>query len=115
MGLSCRRQVDGVERRVDDAHGAAPRLDLQQVAARPRHAEHVAERAEGDIGLRGNGVGPVDHLQGRDAHRTTGAVDEFHLRRQHPVEAVLDDGVRLPAADFHQGPRSPHGAGDGCG
>ncbi len=35
-----------IERRVDDAHVAAARLDREQVALAARHAQHVAERAE---------------------------------------------------------------------
>ena len=35
--------------------------------------------------------------------------------RQQLVEAELDDAVRLPAADFHDGPRPRDPAGDRCG
>jgi hypothetical protein len=33
-------------------------------------------------------------------------VDQFHLIRQETVDAVLHDGVSLPAAHFHEYPRS---------
>ena len=34
---------------------------------------------------------------------------------QQAVDAVLDDGVRLAAADLHDGPRPGHGADNGVG
>ncbi len=107
------RQADGVEGRVDDADVAAVRLELEQVAARARHAEHVAEGAEGDVRPRGDGVSAVDHLQRGDAHGASRPVDQFHLRRQQAVDAVLDNGVRLAAADLHDGPRPGNGARNG--
>ena len=33
-------------------------------------------------------------------------MDELDLARQQAVEAMLDDGVRLPAAHFHERPRA---------
>ena len=44
-------------------------------------------------------------LERGHAHRTAGPVHELDLRRQHPVDAVLDDGVGLAAADLHEHPR----------
>ena len=72
-----RGQVHGIERRIDDAHVAALRFELQQIAVRAGHAQHVAEGAEDDVGPGGDGVGPVDHLQRRDADRTAGAVHQL--------------------------------------
>ena len=76
-----RRQVDGVERRIDDADVAALRFELQQIAVRAGHAQHVAEGAEDDAGPGGDGMGPVDHFQRRDAHRAAGAVHQLEPRR----------------------------------
>ena len=66
-------------------------------------------------GRDGDGVGPVDHLQRRHADRAAGAVHQLDARRQDVVDAVLDDRVRLAAADFHDGPGPRDGAGDGRG
>ena len=60
-------------------------------------------------GRRGDGVRPVDGLERGHAHRAAGAVHQLDLGRQHPIDAVADDGVGLAAADLHQHP----GAGDG--
>ena len=95
-----------VQRRVDDPHVAAFRLDVEQALRRTGHAQHVAERAEDHVRPLGDGHGLVDHLDGRDAHRAAGAVDESDFARQQVIEAALDDGVRLAAADFHDRPRA---------
>src|SRR5690606_15441721 len=47
------RDFERVQRRVDDAYVAAARFGRQQIAARARYAEHVAERREDDVRLRG--------------------------------------------------------------
>ena len=61
------------------------------------------------------GVGAVDHFQAGDADRAAGAVNQFDFLGQDFVDAVFDDGVRLPAADFHDRPGPGDGAGDGVG
>ncbi len=63
-------------------------------------------------GLRANGVGPIDHLERRDAHRASGAMHKFHILRQQRVQTVFDDGVGLTAADLHQHPRARGGSPD---
>ena len=99
------RELHRVERRVDDAHVAAGGLDGEQIAVRARHAQHVAERAEDDVGPRGDLDRLVDHLERRDADRAARAVDQRDLRRQQLVDAELDDRVGLAAADLHERPR----------
>src|ERR671934_2091429 len=47
----------------------------------------------------------VDLLEWRDAHGAAGTVDQLDLRRQEAVDPVLDDRVRLSAADLHERPR----------
>ena len=49
-------------------------------------------------------MGPVDHLQRRHADRAARPVDQFDLGGKQLVDAVLDDRVRLPAADLHDRP-----------
>src|SRR5262249_6852864 len=90
-------------------------LQLEQVAAGAGDAEHVAEGAERDVRPRRDGVGPVDRLQRGHTHRAARPVDEFHPGREQPVDAVLDDGVGLPAAHLHDRPRPGDGAGDRTG
>ena len=107
-----RREVHGVERRIDDPDVAALRLELQEVAARAGDAQHVAERAEDHSGPRRDRVGAVDRLQRSDADRAAGPVDQLELRRQDAIEPVLDDAVRLAAADLHDGPRPRDGLCD---
>jgi hypothetical protein len=73
------RELHGVQRRVDDAHVAAVRLHGQQVGVAARHAQHVAERREDDVGRRCDGDGAVDHLERRHAHGAAGTVDQLDL------------------------------------
>ncbi len=70
-------EFDGVERRIDDAHVAAAALDLKEVALGAGDAEHVAEGAEDDAGLRGDGQSLVDEFERRDADGAAGAVNHF--------------------------------------
>ena len=102
------RESDGVERRVEHPHVAAAGLHREEVELGAGDAEHVAERGEGDLGAAGDGDGAVDQLERRDADGAARAVDERDELGEHPVEAVLDERVGLPAADLHEGP----GAGD---
>ena len=105
------REFDSIERRVDHAYVAAAALDLEEIALGPRNAQHVAEGAEDDAGLGGDGERLVNEFERSDANRAAGTVNHLDtcLRpvRQHLVDAVFDNRVRLPAADFHDlpGPR----------
>ena len=49
-------------------------------------------------------MGPIDHLQRRDADRAARPVHQFNLGRQDAIDAVFDDRVGLAAADFHDRP-----------
>src|SRR5262249_12787742 len=79
---------------------------------RPWHAQHVAERGEDDAGPLRDRVRLVDLLERRDADRASGAVNELDAGREQSIDAVLDDRVRLPPADLHQGPRPRRDAMD---
>ena len=57
----------------------------------------------------------VNQLDGRDADRAAGAVDERDLAGQQLVEAEFDDGMGLAAADFHERPGARRDAGDFVG
>jgi len=92
-----------------DAHVAALRLHRQQVLTRARHAQHVAEGAEGEARARRERERAVDHLERRDADGAAGSVDELHARRQQSVQAELEDGVGLAATDLHERPGSARG------
>ncbi len=69
-----------------------------------RNAQHVSERGEDHVRLGGNLRGFIDQFDGRDAHRAAWAVQQRYLRWQQLIYAKFDDGVGLPAADFHQRP-----------
>ena len=56
------------------------------------------------FGMPRNGMGLVDHFQRRHANRAARPMHQLHAFRQQMIDAVLDDGVRLPAADLHQHP-----------
>ena len=103
-------EIDGVERRIDDAHIAAAALYLEQIAVSAGNAQHVAKRTEDDAGLRGNGQGLVDEFERRDADGAAGAVNHFDTRagagRKHLVDSIFDNRVSLAAADFHDLPRA---------
>ncbi len=108
-----RREVHRIHWRINDAHvRPALRFQLQQIAARSRHAQHVAERTERHLRPRDDGVRPVDHLHRRDADRAAGAVHQFDRFGENFINAIFDDGVRLPAADFHDDPGPGRGAGN---
>ena len=70
-------EFNGVQRRIDDAHVAAAALDLEEVALGAGNAQHVAEGAEDDAGLRGDGQRLVDQFERRDADRAAGAVNHL--------------------------------------
>ena len=95
-----------IDRRIDDAHIGAARFEHEQVDLRTRHAQHIAEGAENDVGPLRDGVRLVDHLQRGDANRAAGAMHELHFVRQQMIDAIFDDGVGLAAADLHQHPGS---------
>ena len=80
----------------------------QEVGPGSGHPKHVAEGREDDTGPLRDRVRLVDLLERRDAHRAAGAMDQLDLRGQQPIDAVLDDGMRLPPAHFHQGPWARH-------
>ena len=98
-------QGHGVHRRIDQPHVAPFRLDGEQVLPRAGYAEHVAERAENHLRPAGDDHRAVDALDGSDADRAARAVDQRDLRRQHLIQPVADDRVRLPAANLHDVPR----------
>ena len=66
-----------------------------------RDAEHVAEAREDDVLVReGDRVVHAAHRD--DAHRTTGSVHELDVRGKQIVDAVLVDGMGVPAAHLHE-------------
>ncbi|OPZ83305.1 MAG: hypothetical protein BWY76_02334 [bacterium ADurb.Bin429] len=100
------REGKGIQRRVDDAHVAAVGFHREEVFRRARHAQHVAVGAEDDLRARGDFHRFVNEFHRRHAHRAAGAVHQRDRRRQQRIYAELDDGVRLPPADFHDRPRA---------
>ena len=97
--------LERVERAVDDAHVGAAGLEGEQVRGGAGHAQHVAVAGEDDVRAGGDGEGLVDLLQRRHADRAAGPVDHPDALGQRLVDPLLDDRVRLAAADLHEGPR----------
>src|ERR1700739_2691900 len=98
-------QLNSVEGRIHDANVATAAFDLEQIAVGTGHAQHVAEGAEDDAGLRGNRESLIDQAERSYADGTTGPVNHLDAGGQHLVDAVANDGVCLAAADFHDLPR----------
>ncbi len=105
-------QLYGVQGGVDDAHVAATTLHLEEIALGTRNAQHIAKAAENDSRLCGDGQRLVNEFERRDADRASGPVDHFDAGGQHLVDPILDDGVGLAAADFHDLPRLCGDLGD---
>ena len=112
LGRVLLRELHGVQRRIDDPHIAAAGFDGQQIGRAARHAEHVAERAEDHVRPGGDLQRLVNQFERRDADRAAGAVDERDLLGQQFIDAELDDGMGLAAADLHEGPGPGGDAGD---
>ena len=107
--------LQGIQRRIQRPHLAAGGPCGQQVAPGAGHAQHVAEGAQDGARGQGDSDGLVDGFQRRDADRAAGPVNQLDAGGQQPVDAVLEDGMRLPAADLHDGPGSGAGPGDRIG
>jgi hypothetical protein len=105
------RQLQRVERGIDGAHIGAFGLGLQQAFLRPGHAHRVAEGRHDHLRMLGNRHAVVDAAHRQHAHRAAGAVNELDGGWQQVLQAVAEDGVRVPAADFHhlQGTRGAAG------
>ena len=97
-----RRELERVERRVDEAHICSTRLRLEQVPVAAGHAHHVAERREDDAGRLRDRDGIVNATHRDHADGAARAVHELDVRREHVLDAVSVDGVRVPAADLHE-------------
>ncbi len=105
--------LQAVQGRVDDPHVPTPALHAEEVRGRARDPQHVAEGAEDHLRTLGDGHGLVDELDGRDADRAAGTMDEVDLRGQQLIEAEADDAVGLAPADLHEAPGAGHLAADG--
>src|SRR5208337_1794110 len=73
----------------------------------------ISERTKDDVRARSDLNRLVNQLNGRDADRATRTVDQSDFVGQQLVDSEFDDGVRLAAADLHQGPGPRGDGGDG--
>ena len=94
-------QPHRIERRIDDPHISPPRLGRQQTLLTARHPQHVSKRTENRLRPQGDRDRMVEICRGRDAHRAARPMDHLDRRRQQLIEAVMDQRMRLPSADFH--------------
>ena len=93
-------ELEGVGRRVDDAHVGAGGALGGQTAVRARHAHEVAEGDDGDLGQARQGDHHVEVADRGHADRTARAGDQAHAGRQQVAQAVARDrpwcGCRRP-------------------
>ncbi len=75
----------------------------------PARAACRRKSTESRPGRRAMATALIDELERRDAHRAARAVHQRDLGRQQVLEAALEDGVGLAAADLHDGPGPRHG------
>ena len=93
--------VERIHRRIDHADIGAVGLGLQQALLRARHAHGVAEGGEDHLRPLGDGDAIVDAAHRQHADRAARPVHQFDLLRQHALDAVAEDRVRMAAAHFH--------------
>ncbi len=98
------RDLQRVEWRVHHAHVGTGGLGVEQAAVAAGHAHEVAEAREDDTGLVRDGDAVVEAAHRDHAHRTPGSVHELDVARQQVLDAVLEDGVGVPAAHLHDLP-----------
>jgi hypothetical protein len=106
-------KFERVEWRINNSDVGAFGLHVEQALRGSRDAQHVAERAEDCLRSLRDRHGLIDQFDGRHANRAARAVDQRDLTGQQVFEPALDDGVGLPAADFHDGPGASHSFADG--
>ena len=104
-------QFDGIERRIDDAHVAALALDLEQIAAVPGTRSMSPNEQKITPGCAAM-ASALSISSSGVTHTGQPGPWTISSRGQHLVDAVLDDGVRLAAADFHDLPRARGGLVD---
>ena len=96
------RDLEGVERAVDDAYVCPGGLLLVERGARAGHAGHVAKGGDDDLGDARQGDDGVDVAVGGDADGAARPADEVHAFRQDAAKAVAGDGHGVGAADLHE-------------
>ena len=106
------RDLQRLKRRIDHAHISAFGAHVEQVNGGTWHAQHVTIRCEDNFGAFGNCQGAVNLLKRSHAHRTAWSVHQLNSSGQHVIQAVMQEGVSLSAADFHQRPRAGNSLAD---
>ena len=100
----CPRDLQAIDRRIDDANIRAARFEHEKIAVGPGYAQHVAEGTEDYAGSRCDCVRFIDHLERSGADRTTRPVHQLEFIRQQTIDTLFGDAASLAAADFHQHP-----------
>ena len=94
--------LERVQRGVHESDVCAAGLGLDEVALRPGHPHHVAERREDDAGLFGQPHRVVYPAHRDDAHRASGPVYQFDRLREEMLDSVAVDGVGVAATHLHE-------------
>ena len=95
-------ELDRIGRRIDDANIHPSRLVLERAAVGAGNSHHVAESGENHIRIRRDSQRIVNAPHGKNANRTSGAVNQFDICRQNIFQTEAIDGVGVSAADFHK-------------
>ena len=90
-----------VKRRVHHAHIGPISFCLQQAFFRAGHSHRIAERGENHAGHVGQSHAVVNASHRQNTNRAAGAMDQLDPVRQHCLDTVSEDGVRVASADFH--------------
>ena len=74
----------------------------QRMLLRARHAHHVAIGTKDDAVRFGEFDGIVEPPDRQNADGTARPVDEMHVGRHQVLDAMAEDGMGVPAAEFHE-------------
>ena len=96
-------QRERIERRINHAHVGTFSLCLQQALLGPRHAHGVTKGRENHAGCLCKRHAIVHAPHGQYAHRTAGPVHQLDGLGQHGLDTELENRVRVPAANLHDG------------
>ena len=91
-----------VEWRINHPRIGSRSFCIEQAGLRAGHSHHVAEGSENDARFQRDRNRIVNSPKRNHAHRASGSVNHFDVRRQQIFDAVLEDRMGVPAADFHE-------------
>ena len=96
------RDLQRVERRVDESHVGAAGLSVEQAAVGAGTRIMSPKQVKMTSGWRASQIASSTRPIGMTQHRAAGTVDQFHVLRQQVFDAVPVDRVGVPAAHLHE-------------